>query len=301
MRAGPLSDDRIIKILNSSFVPYYVTFQDYVAGINGVSKEESAEFNRIMAEFAKTNFSRGTVHVYVFTAGLAPLGTLHVAESAKIDVLLPFLNNVVSKLHVAAAPPSFTPRPQSAPPAAPKDSLVLHVFIRGLTLVTEFPHEDWVVLTPPEVQRLLPPPSAAAGTQWPLDHAASSKFGERLHPTLEWLVADPEGRYKTRIDNLDIQATMLPPTGEGVSIAKLEGKIQMFRPAYGYEPAKSNVRANLTGYMKFKDRRVLSFELIVKDAFYGDGSVNDREFEGYVEATAALRAPGASSVTSASN
>ena len=300
MRAGPLSDDRIIKILNTSFVPYYVTFMDYATAANGVSKEESAAFHRVMEEFEKTNFSRGTVHVYVFTADLVPLGTLHVAESSKIDVLLPFVANVASRQHVAAGPPSFAPRPQSAPPPAAKDSLVLHVFVRGLTLVTEFPHEDWVVLTPQEAQRLLPP-STTAGTRWPLDRLVAARFGERIHPTLEWLETVQLGRSQTRIDNLDIQATLLPATEAGVSIAKLEGKLQMFRPAYGYDPAHSNVRANLTGYMKFKDRRIVSLELVVKDAFYGDGSVSDKEFEGYVEATPGLRAREASPGTAASN
>ena len=157
-----------------------------------------------------------------------------------------------------------------------------------------------MVLTPQEVQRLLPPPSAKPGTRWPLDRTASAKFAERLHPTLEWLVADPEGRFQTRIDNLDIEATLLPAT-EGVGVAKLEGKIQMFRSAYGYEPAKSNVRANLTGYLRFKYRRILSFELVVKDAFYGDGSVTDKEFEGYVETASGAGAREAPSGTAASN
>jgi len=44
------------------------------------------------------------------------------------------------------------------------------------------------------------------------------------------------------------------------------------------------VRANLSGYMRFKDKRILSLELVVRDAFYGDGGLNDKEFEGYVEA-----------------
>ena len=283
MRAGPLSDDRIIKTLNTYFVPYYVTFEDYWTGTNGVPKEEAEEFQKIMAEFRKTKFSGGTVHAYVFTADRVPLGSLHVAEASKLEVLRSFLSGFVSKLSIAPAAPSFAPRPQSVPPAAGKDSVVVHVFIRGITIVKEFPHEDWIVFTPQDVQRLLASGSQKSETTWWLDRTVAAKFGERLHPTLQWLVAEPDGSFKTRIDNLDIKATMLT-SNENVSVAKLEGKLKMLRTAYGYDPDKSTVRANLSGYIRFKDKRILALELVVKDAFYGDGGLSDKEFEGYVEA-----------------
>lgn len=283
MRAGPLSNDKIISLLNRYFVPFYLSIQDYINGTGGVSKEESTEFQKVMGEFNKTNFSRGTVHVYVFTADLVPLGSLHVGDASNIDVLNSFLTNFVSKLGVSGADPSFAPRPQSVPPIAGSGSLILHVFVRGFTILPEFPHEDWVILTPEEARSLLPPSPPTAGTAWPLNVQTSTKFAERLHPTLEWFVDNPQGKYKTRIEKLEIKATALP-ANEGVFTAKLEGKLKMLRPTPGSDPDKSYVRANLIGYLKFKDNRILSLDLIAKDAFYGDDTLADKEFEGYVEA-----------------
>jgi hypothetical protein len=279
MRAGPLSDDKIIKILNRYFVPFYTSYEDYEKAEGGVSKEESTVFNGLMKRFYDAKFETGLVFVYVFNANLVPLGTLHVAKAQFPDVLEKFLSDFVSRLHITGGEPSFKPRPQSVPPPAGKDSLVLHVFIRGITIEPKFPHEDWIVLSRDELRRLLPPPSSA-GHPWRLDEQVAAKFGGRLHPTLEWL--DNHDGYTVKIDRLNLQAAPVASSGE-FKIARIEGKLRMLRTAFSYAPEKSHVSANLSGYLKYNDRTVLSLEIAVQDAFYGDGSLDDKEFEGYVE------------------
>lgn len=276
MRAGPLSDDKIIRLINSYYVPFYLNFADYFQpGETGVAQQDKALFHKMIDGFQKIGASTGTVHVYVSSPDFQPLGSLHVAEAIKPEVLKPFLNDFVVKQNILAAEPVFAPRPQSVPPPASKGSLILHVFIRGIEIVPEFPHENWVVLSPNDIARLLPANAMQAGTSWMLDMGVASKFGEWLHPTLDWLVNEP--LYQTRIDTLDIRATTLPSSGE-YSVAKLEGKIAMARPAYGYTGPKAYVTANLMGYMRFNSSHIVSFELAVKDAFY-----YEKEFEGFVE------------------
>ena len=257
-------------------MPYYATYGDYMYGRNGVSAQDWALFQRIMAQFAKTKFSLGTVHVYIFTADLVPLGTLHVTYAAKTEVLKPFLNDVVVKRNVIGGNPPFPPRPQSRPPATPKGSLVAHVVIRAVSL-DSFPKENYAVLTPGDQARLLPASPLEPGASWKLDEAVASKFAVYFHPTLEWVVNGPDYKYQTKIENLDLTATELSRE-EDMTVAKLEGKLKMLRTAFAFDPNNSTVTANLIGYMRFKGRQVLSLELVVKDAFFGN-----YEFEGYVE------------------
>jgi len=280
MRAGPFSDDKIIKILNRYYVPFYASHEDYERGENGVPKEETAVFSKLMQVFHAAKFETGSVFVYIFTGDLTPLGTLHVAKASNTDVLEKFLMGYVSRIPISGGEVSFKPRPQSVPPPASKDSLILHVFIRGINMVRKFPHEDYIVVSPEEIQRLLPP-ARRTGESWALDQQVATRVGQRIHPTIEWLLSDEHG-YTTRIDQLNIRATELPSTGE-FKIARLEGKLKMLRTSFYFTPDKSHVSANLSGYMKYNGSRVVSLEISVQDAFFGDGSLNDKEFEGYVE------------------
>ena len=280
MRAGPLSDDKIIKILNRYFVPFYASYEDYERATGAVSKEESDVFNNVIKNFRDAKISGGLVFVYIFTGDLVPLGNLHVTKASNPDTLETFLSGFISRLQITGGQPAFQPRPQSMPPPASKDSLVVHVFIRGFTVEQKFPHEDWIVLSSEEVRRLLPV-SQHPGESWLLDSEVAAKFSQRLHPTLAWSLTGDHG-YTTRIDHLNIRAVEQSSSGE-FRVAKLEGKLQMLRTAYSFAPDKSHVRANLSGYMTFDGSTVHSLEIAVQDAFYGNGSADDKEFEGYVE------------------
>src|SRR3954452_17212811 len=99
MRTGPFSSDRVIALLNSSFVPVYAVNDDYRAK-DVVPKEERAEYQRIYREALAKKFSAGTVHVYVLNPRGEVMGTRHVAEAAKTKQLLAFLEGVAKDLGV---------------------------------------------------------------------------------------------------------------------------------------------------------------------------------------------------------
>jgi len=97
MRAGPLSNSKIIALLNRSFVPVYAVNEDY-APKGPAPAEEKAERERIFKEGYEHHWSVGTVHVYVLRPDGHLFGTLHVAEAAHGENLLALLEKAVGEL-----------------------------------------------------------------------------------------------------------------------------------------------------------------------------------------------------------
>src|SRR5919112_688684 len=64
MRAGPLSSPEVVKTLNRSFVPVYLSNEDYAEG-GPAPQAERRERDRILREAAGKGLSTGSVHVFV--------------------------------------------------------------------------------------------------------------------------------------------------------------------------------------------------------------------------------------------
>src|SRR6185503_3507290 len=158
MRAGPLSNIRVISLLNRFFVPVYAANEDYRKG-GAQPAEAKSEYNRIFKEAHAANLSIGTVHVYILSPGGHPLDSLHVATAAKTDRLIDLLERTVEKLNVREGRAVVSPVAQSAPPKGAPDSLVLHLTSRSLDgrgAWSDFPVEDWIVLDRDEWEKLIP-------------------------------------------------------------------------------------------------------------------------------------------------
>src|SRR5258708_22667009 len=125
MRAGPLSDARVIALLNRAFVCVYTVNEDY-RGDGCAPAAERAELQRIHQEGYKKNLSVGTVHAYVLTPDGHTHDSLHVASAARTDRLLAMLERSVSHFKPKEGKTIVAPAPQSAPPKAPADALLLH-------------------------------------------------------------------------------------------------------------------------------------------------------------------------------
>ncbi len=67
MRAGPLSDRRVIGVLNRSFVSVYINNQDYDSKGGSAPAEERAELQRIHQEGYAKKLSMGTVRGFMLT------------------------------------------------------------------------------------------------------------------------------------------------------------------------------------------------------------------------------------------
>src|SRR5437870_11781120 len=84
MRAGPLSNPKVIELLNGYFIPVY-TSNDFISGPADSQKEEQKERERVYRAFLETKLSAGSVHVYVLSPEAIPLGSIHVAHAGEKD------------------------------------------------------------------------------------------------------------------------------------------------------------------------------------------------------------------------
>jgi len=134
MRAGPLSDAKVIELLNAYFVSAYVS-NDEILGDAGAVK---AERERVLRAFLDARMSAGSVHAYVLTPDGQPVGSLHVAHAGGRDkdtgktCTQLLLEKAVAELRPEKGAPVVKPAAQSAAPKAPADALVLHVTARKL-------------------------------------------------------------------------------------------------------------------------------------------------------------------------
>src|SRR5262249_54051232 len=157
MRTGPFSSPEVISRLNRSFVPVYAVNEDYRAG-GAAPEAERAEYRRVYREALAKKFSAGTVHVYVLSPEGEGVGSRHVADAARTQKLVAFLDEVTEKLGPTGGNPLAEPKAQSAPPPHTAGSLVLHLAARGLGGGGSWDGiaENWVVYTPGEAKKLLP-------------------------------------------------------------------------------------------------------------------------------------------------
>src|SRR2546426_11729117 len=115
MRAGPLSNGKVIALLNRSFVPVYAVNEDY-APKGPAPAEDKAERERIFREGYEHHWSVGTVHVYLLRPDGHLFGTLHVAKAARAENLIALLEQAVAELKPTPGTPVVPPAPQSQLP-----------------------------------------------------------------------------------------------------------------------------------------------------------------------------------------
>src|SRR2546426_838976 len=88
MRAGPLSERRVIDLLNRNFVCVYTATEDYV-GEGKAPVDERGELQRIRQEGRAKKLSVGTVHAFVLTpeawSKLLPTGDVNPGDSWELD------------------------------------------------------------------------------------------------------------------------------------------------------------------------------------------------------------------------
>src|SRR3954469_14122747 len=167
MRAGPLSSPEVVATLNRSFVPVYLSNEDYAPG-GPAPEAERRERDRVLREAAARGLSTGTVHVYVLDPEGHAVDSAHVAEAAKLDVLRRLLERNVARFRPEPGPPPCPPRPQAPPPGHEPGGLTLHLVARSLDGRGAWggvSPEDWFTLSAEE-PRGLTVPDPAVGTTW---------------------------------------------------------------------------------------------------------------------------------------
>jgi hypothetical protein len=254
MRAGPLSNTNIIGLLNQYFVPVYVVNEDY-ARKGPAPAEEKTELQRIFKAGHAAKKSVGSVHVYILNPEGKLIDSMHVAEAAKPKVLTAMLQKTVDELKLRPSPPVAKVQPQSAPPVCGEGSLLLHLVSRsvdGRGAWTDFPVENWIVLTADEQKALM--------AEQP-DAAVLKKILTHFYPATE-----NNDVSKNRFE--DLSAT----TKRVGSRAQLNGSFKMAHSFYHKEDGKA-VEADFIGFADYDAAagRIARLQLTTRDARYNGG------------------------------
>lgn len=269
MRAGPLSSPKVIELLNTYFVPVYVSNEDY-GDDPAVSPEEKSERDRIFREAHKAELSVGSVHVYILSPTGQPIESLHVANAAKTATLVEKLQAAVDRLKTPAGSPVAPVRPQAVRPDAAKDALVLHLTARSQKPGggwAEFPAENWLQLNAGDQQKLLPKQKVGVGDTWEPDQKVTAKMLVHFYPATE-----NNDVRKNDIEERSLTARVISNEDASV-LARLDGHLRMRHDFYHKQDGRV-VDAILTGYMELDPERrsIKVFRLVTDQAKYGSGT-----------------------------
>src|SRR5262245_8981571 len=268
MRAGPLSNSKVIALLNSSFVPVYAVNEDY-SQEGSAPAEEKSERDRIFKEGYAQKRSVGSVHVYVLRPDGQLFDSMHVAQAANSEKLLALLNQAVAELKPVTGPPVVPPAPQSRRPDCDNDALTLHLVARSLDgrgAWSEFPVEDWIVFSGAEVKKLLAAEKFAIGATWTIDQEIVTKLLTHFYPATE-----NNDVAKNKFERQSLRATVVS-VRDGVARARLQGELKMEHWFY-HKPDGKFVEATVVGYFDFNaaTKEVRALRLVTDEATYGGG------------------------------
>jgi hypothetical protein len=271
MRAGPLSRTDVSQLLNSHFVPVYVSNEDYHEG-GSAPPDERALKTKIFAAGHKAKLSVGTVHAYVLSPDGDPVDSLHVADAARGDNLMQMLRRAVERHKVPAGETLVKPKAQSSPPRPGEGSAVLHLTARAEGTNPSdnawhaYPSEDWIVLSASDQEKFLPPAGQAApemGATWEVDRAAATKVLTHFYPQTE-----NNDVRKNEIERVALRGTVVSVSGN-VARARLDGSLRMIHPFY-HKKAEDVVDATVVGYVDFDlaPRQLKNLKLATERATY---------------------------------
>jgi len=269
MRAGPLSDNRIINLLNRYFVPVYTSNEDTGPRGRG-AQEEIAEHVRIYQQAMHSPCGTGAVYVFILNPQGQVIDGMDVAHANQGDALARMLEKTVQNLHTAPGAALVKPVPQSRPPQHDADAVVLHLIARGSKAAFPwrvFPAENWIVLERGEWMDLLPPGHAVVGSSWALSGALARKLLGDFYPQMEILDNSAD---RNQIESASLKATIVS-ANKGALQARLDGSLLMKRTFYVHSEDNNYVKATVLGWMTLEpaQHHIVDFELVTKTATYG--------------------------------
>jgi hypothetical protein len=248
LRAGSLSDPKVIDILNKYFVPVTSKNEEAAEENGSGPPEEKRERQRIYLEFYGKKLGIGDVHVYIVAPDKSAVASLSVVDAQEPGKMIPFLEGIVAKLHVPPGAPAIRPHPTSRPPVVTGDSLVIHLVSRALAGGSwhEFPAENWIVLSRTEWNQLLPAEPVPLKSSWAVPQSVAGRLAEWVYPQNE----EKTGKNRSRVDVAEFRMTAVAVQGSLVR-ARIQGKIRLlhsFAPGGG---SQDFAVSELNGYMDF--------------------------------------------------
>src|SRR5437867_10339476 len=247
MRAGPLSNKRVVELLNRYFVPVYTSNEDY-SPKGHASKEERAERDRIFKAGYAAKKSVGTVHVYLVAPNGDLVDSMHVAEAAKATKLIELLEKAVADLKVKAGEPLVKPRPQSERPACDANCVTLHLTARSLDgrgAWSEIPGENWIVLSPADQEEFTGGrPEVQVGEKWEIAPETSQKILMHFYPATE-----NNDASKNKFISQKLMAKVTSENGRTVR-ARIDGNFRMEHSFY-HKPDGKIAEGPVIGFLDF--------------------------------------------------
>jgi hypothetical protein len=162
-----------------------------------------------------------------------------------------------------------SPVPQSRLPHCDNDCLVLHLVARSLDgrgAWSEFPVENWIVLSKADQQKLVPPGPAKVGSSWTIDGKVSGKVLTHFYPATE-----NNDVSKNRLEEQALKGTVTSVTN-GRGRARIDGALKMQHSFYHKEDGKV-VEATVLGFLEYElaTQRITSLQWVTEKATYGGG------------------------------
>lgn len=267
VRSRALSDPRVIDLLNSSFVPAYISNADYEP-LGEAPAAEKERRDRIFAEAERMELPWGMDCLYLLEPMDGRVKDVLPLSKASPDATQRWLE---ANRKTPAGPALVTLSRQSVPPPAPPGAMVLHLTARYLDAeghvethrpdFHEVPGEDWIVLSAEEARQLAPGPGES--------HVLGAELAERLltraHPSDISVESAPDRR--NRIEIAELRATRISR-----SYVRLDGRLEMQRTFTQLTPSpERTVTALLKGFVELEPDglRIRSLRLATLSARYG--------------------------------
>lgn len=266
MRAGPLSNPKIIDLLNRYYVPVTSSNEEADDGGTGPPAEK-AERKRIYLDFYAKKLPLGDVNVYIVGPDGSSVAGLDINSANNPEKMAALLTRVVSQLHTEPGPPAVKPHPQSAAPASAADAMVLHLVSRSLAGGSwhEFPAENWIVLSRAEWTQLLPGEALTLKSSWEIPRPVAVKLAEWIYPQNE----EKTQVNRSRVDIATFRMTVVT-VENGLARARIDGKVRLKHSFYPGGGAEDYADSELAGFVDFdmSKRAVQRLRLITTKALY---------------------------------
>jgi hypothetical protein len=264
MRAGPLSNPHIIRVLNQSFIPVYIVNDEYRDN-GSAPAEERKELERVRQEGYAKKLSDGTVHAYVLTPDGHTHDSLHVAAATNATTTLAMLQRAIAEFKPSPGQPIVPPAPQSTPPPSTADAITLHLVSRGDDRGSwgDVPAENWIVLAHAEWLAILPTGNVVPGQTWEFDRQVSARILTYFYPQTE----NNDARID-RIQQHSLTAKVLA-IKDGVVTARVDGYVRMQHVFYPGRKDAQPLGADVVGVLTFAPGKPPSLQLASTQAVHG--------------------------------
>jgi hypothetical protein len=279
MRAGPLSDDKVIDLLNSYFVSVYIANEEYARDGTASAAEKAARV-RMLTEAWKGGdrknqpvFMASDAACYVMGPDGHIVDALRLPDCLENHKVIAMLEGVVKKLNTKKGPTLVPPSPQSDvfTPKVTPGSLALHLTARYIPAGgtwKQLPGEDIIVLEKDEWPKLIPA-NAKVGTSWEINKDVATKLLIDFYPP-----SSNREPTTNRIDDSPLKATVVS-VKDGVARVRLDCNLRM---KHRFLPIKDDdkfVEAKVVGFVDCDPvkKQIKNVRMVTEKATYNDNTV----------------------------